>query len=96
MRDDDEGGAAGHQVPTPSSGLPTRQPDPSGVPAWRWWLRLFITGLLVGGAAVYLMDLVPLVGVFIAGMVFGIVIDRFVLWPIAVLLARVDDSVRRR
>lgn len=44
----------------------------------------------------YLMDLVPLVGVFIAGMVFGIVIDRFVLWPIAVLLARVDDSVRRR
>lgn len=43
-----------------------------------------------------LMELVPLVAVFAAGMVFGIVIDRFVLLPIAVLLARVDDSVRRR
>lgn len=96
MRDDDKGGAADETPPRGYADLPTRQPDPSGVPAWRWWLRLFITGLLVGGAAVYLMDLVPLAGVFIAGMVFGIVIDRFVLWPIAVLLARVDDSVRRR
>lgn len=43
-----------------------------------------------------LMEITPLLAVFAAGMVFGIVIDRFVLWPIAVLLARIDDSVRRR
>ena len=43
-----------------------------------------------------LMEVVPLIAVFVTGMLFGIIFDRFVLWPLAVLLARVDDSLRRR
>lgn len=42
------------------------------------------------------MQLAPLVAVFVAGMVFGVLIDRFIFLPIAIFLARVDGSLRRR
>ena len=32
--------------------------------------------------------------VFVLGVLFGIVVDRFVLWPLAVLIAKIDDRLR--
>lgn len=85
---EDEGGPSAETGRSASVRLP--------IDAWRWWLRIALGVLLTGGAALQLMEIVPLIAVFITGILFGILLDRFVLWPIAVLLARVDDRVRRR
>lgn len=40
-------------------------------------------------------DLAPF-GILALGFVLGIFFDRFVLWPLAVLLARLDGRLRNR
>lgn len=61
------------------------------VRAWLWWLRFLISLLVV---AVWLMhDIAPL-AVFLGGVLFGIVLDRFVLWPLAVVVAKLDGRFR--
>lgn len=94
MSDERTGGQPGDQAPAESAGLPTRQTRTVGV--WRWWLRIVATFAIVDAVAVDVMQLAPLVAVFVAGMVFGVLIDRFIFLPIAIFLARVDGSLRRR
>ena len=89
-RDDGPGGSSEHQVPTGYAGLPSRQH------IYVWWLRLVICGTSIGGVALHELGLLAPIGIFAAGVVFGIVLDRFVLWPVAVFLARVDGRFRSR
>ena len=58
-----------------------------------WWLRGAAASTF--GAAWVMHDVAPF-GLVAIGFVFGIFFDRFVLWPLAVLIARLDGRLRSR
>ena len=63
---------------------------------WLWWLR-FLAFLAVLGAMTWadVQDVSPLILLGL-GFVLGIVFDRMILWPLAVLVARLDGRIRSR
>lgn len=61
------------------------------VRAWLWWLR-FLLGIAIGDTL--LMHEVAPIALFLGGVLFGIVLDRFVLWPLAVVVAKLDGRFR--
>jgi hypothetical protein len=61
------------------------------VRAWLWWLRF---RLVLGIGAVWLMHELGPLALFLGGVLFGIVLDRFVLWPLAVVVAKLDGRFR--
>lgn len=42
------------------------------------------------------LGLSGVLAIFAAGVVFGVIVDRFILWPLAVLIARLDGRFRIR
>jgi hypothetical protein len=50
--------------------------------------------LVLGIGAVWLMHELGPLALFLGGVLFGIVLDRFVLWPLAVVVAKLDGRFR--
>lgn len=59
--------------------------------AWLWWLRGVV---VVSVGVVWLMHELGPLALFLGGVLFGVVLDRFVLWPLAVVVARLDGRFR--
>lgn len=87
MRDDGTGGSSGHQNPASYRIL--------RIAFWRWWLRLVIVVVVGGMTVLHEMGLSTAMFWLGLGILFGIVLDSFVLRPAAVWLARVFDGRRR-
>ncbi len=43
-----------------------------------------------------MLDAAPTVALFVAGIVLGMFVDRFILWPAAVIVAVLDEHARNR
>ena len=91
MLRDDAGGHREKPEPDASVFLPI-----DTARAWLWWLR-FLAFLAVLGAMTWadVQDVSPLILLGL-GFVLGIVFDRMILWPLAVLVARLDGRIRQR
>ena len=79
-----------------------RQPDPDGQTsaelriAWLWWLRyVAVLVVVVAMIATAVQDISP-VFLLLIGFVLGVIFDRLILWPLAVLVARLDGRIRPR
>lgn len=61
--------------------------------AWLWWVRA-----IAAVCAVTLHELASSAPIllFLLGFIVGLFFDRFVLWPLAVLVARLDGRIRHR
>jgi hypothetical protein len=87
MRDDGPGGSSEPSVPADYAHL--------RIAFWRWWLRLVIVVVVGGMTVLHEMGLSTAMFWLGLGILFGIVLDSFVLRPAAVWLARVFGGRRR-
>ena len=61
-----------------------------------WWLRGAAATLVALGSVMHELEGMGFLDVLVMGIVVGIFLDRFVLWPLAVLIARLDGRFRPR
>lgn len=87
MPPDDDGGLAGDHAERASVFLRI---------AWLWLLRyIAVLVVVVVMIATAVQDLSPLL-LLLIGFVLGVIFDRLILWPLAVLVARLDGRIRPR